>query len=380
MESVSILIRSARSLHQPPSGGAGRLMCNIARALSEARWNVDILCPRPETEETESVLENSCTYHTFPYQNPEMSVGRLTGSVRGVRKFRDVLGETKPDVILDDISHIPYYPAHFLSGDSTNAIFMHTAFFNEAWTFNGPIKGTVVNAIDRFLPYMNSPAMVCASESTKKRMTDHTRIDDGHVLNPCIDISDFQYTFDPDSKRLLYLGRITPRKNVRCLIEAWAEVGAKYDDYTLSIAGTGNREESIRQLVDERDIENVEFHGYVDEEKKQRLYRESLLFVVPSLMEGYMTTGLEALASGTPVVGSNTYGIRDYVTDGSNGFLFEPDNSEALASVLDDALADPEALRPLAENGRDVAEAHTFESFKEEANAVFSALADSDVA
>lgn len=376
MENTSVLIRSARSLHQSPSGGAGRLMGNIARVLSEEGWNVNVLCPKPEREITETVLGDSCTYHTFLYSNPDTSVSRLAGSIRGVRKFREVLRETEPDIILDDISHIPYYPAHFLSSDSTNAIFMHTAFFNEAWTFNGPIKGTIVNLIDRFLPYMNSPAMVCASESTKTRMTNNTRIDDGYVLNPCIDISDFQYTFDPDSKRILYLGRITPRKNVRCLIEAWADVGEKYDDYTLSIAGTGNREESIRQLVDERDIENVEFHGYVDEDEKQHLYCDSLLFVVPSLMEGYMTTGLEALASGTPVVGSDTYGIRDYVTDGSNGFLFEPDNSKELANVLDGALSNPEALRPLAENGRDVAEAHTFEKFKDEANAVFSALAD----
>jgi len=60
--------------------------------------------------------------------------------------------------------------------------------------------------------------------------------------------------------------------------------------------------------------------------------------------------------------------------------LFEPDSAKQLANVLDGALSNPETLRPLAENGREVAEAHTFESFKDEANAVFSALADSYVA
>ncbi len=349
-------------------------MCNIARALADFEWDVHVLCPEPSRGDEQPVLEGDATYHSFPYPNPSTAVGRLTGSVRGFRRFRSTVRSVGPDVILDDISHVPYYPAHFFSRDATNSVFMHTAFFNEAWTFNGPVKGTVVNLIDRFLPYMNDPEVICASESTKRRITDRTRITDGHILNPCIDITEFEYEFSTGSERILYLGRLTPRKNVSCLVKAWAEVESNYGDYTLSIAGTGPREESLKDLARRLGIDNIEFHGYVDEAEKRRLYGESLLFVVPSLMEGYMTTGIEALASGTPVVGSDTYGIHDYVRPEKNGYLFEPDDERDLTETLQAALSNPEALRPLAENGRDVAEDHTFEKFKVRARDVFEQL------
>ncbi len=372
--SPKILIRSARSLHQPPAGGAGRLMCNIARSLGSTNWEVNILCPQPEEEVPTTELGQNCTYHSFPYSNPKTASERLFGSVRGMNKFRSLIQAEDPDIILDDISHIPYYPAHFFSKNSINSIFMHTAFFNSAWEFNGPIKGSVVNIIDRLLPYMNDPELICASRSTKQRMKQKTRYNDGYILNPCINISEFQYQFDSKSKRLLYLGRLTPRKNVSCLINAWAQIEPKYKNYTLSIAGTGNQEESLKQLAEDLNLENIEFHGYVGKEKKQSLYRESLLFIVPSLMEGYMTTGLEALASGTPVVGSDTYGIRDYINVDSNGFLFETNNEQQLAEILDSALSDPKTLQPLAENGRRLAEKHSFEKFKKKSNKVFENL------
>jgi hypothetical protein len=150
--SPTILIRSPRSLHRPPAGGAGRLMCNIARALSESDWDVSILCPQPTEELDQTVLGDRGHYYTFSYTNPTTAIGRLAGSVRGITDFQSTFHSVKPDVILDDISHIPFYPAHFLNQDATNALFMHTAFFNEAWTFNGPVKATVVNLIDRLYP------------------------------------------------------------------------------------------------------------------------------------------------------------------------------------------------------------------------------------
>ncbi|WP_081603248.1 MULTISPECIES: glycosyltransferase family 4 protein [unclassified Haloferax] len=373
-KSPTILIRSSRSLHQPPAGGAGRLMCNIARALSESNWEVNILCPRPKKEYKETVLGDYANYHTFPYTNPTTSVGRLAGSVRGIRSYRSVSNTVKPDIILDDISHIPFYPAHFFNGGATNSVFMHTAFFNEAWNFNGSLKGTVVNLIDRLLPYMGNPAVICASESTKMRIAEHTRINHGSILNPCIDISRYPYQFNPESKRILYLGRLTPRKNVSCLIKAWAKIDPEFTDYTLSIAGTGSREDSLRELANQLDIDNIEFHGYVDEKEKERLYQDSLLFVVPSLMEGYMTTGIEALASGTPVVGSNTHGIRDYIEHEENGYLFDIDDERDLADMLERALSDPHSLQRLAENGRKLAENHRFEIFKPKADRIFRGL------
>lgn len=369
------LIRSHRALHGDRiPGGAGRLMRHLASALQDSGWSVDILCPSPETD---TPLSNSdVSFKEFPYKTPQTPTQKMMQSVRGLQTFRQLVHEESYDIILDDVSHIPFYPAHFCCPDETvNALFLHTAFFGRARRYSGPVKGTVIDFIDRTLPLLNEPEIVCAGPSTEALIRRRLQYKKTAVLNPCIELSHFTYNFDPMSKRVLYLGRLSKRKNVSCLLNAWSEVEQNHPDYTLTVAGTGPEEQRLKEQCAELQLSNIEFRGFVDESEKNHLYENSLAFVLPSLMEGYVTTGLEALASGTPIVGADTYGIHDYVSDGDNGYLFKRDDPVSLASVLDRVFTAPEELRPLAERGRKVAEKHSYDVFREEANTLFEQLA-----
>lgn len=64
--------------------------------------------------------------------------------------------------------------------------------------------------------------------------------------------------------------------------------------------------------------------------------------VLPSLREGLGLAGIEALASGVPVVGSNVQGIKDYVIDGKTGYLCSPRDADAFADKIQ-LLSDKEA-------------------------------------
>lgn len=346
-------------------------MHNIITSLMNSGWDIEIICPGPSTESQESINHSSVTYHQFPYKDPQSNFEQIINSTRGAATFKHVISEHDIDIILDDVSHVPFYPAHFLSDSIENCVFMHTAFYNDVWEFEPLIKGVVVNLIDRTVPYLNKPRIVCASESTKRRIQHHSCNNDFNVLNPCIQISNFEYKFDPDCKSILYLGRLTRRKNVSSLIKAWSKLENIHSEYKLSIAGTGPQEQKLKELSRELNIENIEFHGYVTEQKKRELYRESLLFVVPSLIEGYLTTGLEALASGTPVIGSNTSGVRDYIKHEYNGFLFEPDNAVDLCKTLNQAIDDENNIENVARNGRKVAEEHSYNKFQQRADQLF---------
>lgn len=369
------LIRSHRALHgEQIPGGAGRLMRHLASALHDSGWEVDILCP---TSETNSPVSNAgISFKEFPYKTPQTPVEKIVHSVRGLQTFRQLVHEEKYDIVLDDISHIPFYPAHFFCPDETvNALFLHTAFFGRARTYSGPIKGTMIDLIDRTLPLLNEPEIVCAGPSTEMLIRRRLQYEKTSILNPCIELSEFDYNFNPKSKQILYLGRLSKRKNVSCLLDAWSQIERKHSDYSLVIAGTGPEEQRLKEQRDKHRLSNVEFRGFVDEKEKIQLYEDSLAFVLPSLMEGYVTTGLEALAAGSPVIGSDTYGIHDYVSNGDNGYLFEKDDPESLAARLDYIFTVPEELRPLAERGRKVAEKHSYEVFQEKADTLFKQLA-----
>lgn len=370
-----ILIRSHMPLRQSDvSGGAARLMKNLAQALSETGWNVDVLSPMSLSENYSD--QSNIKYCEFDYEKPESSVETIVNTVRGISTYRTAIEAVNYDVILDDVSHFPYYPAHFLCPkETTNALFMHTAFFGNARDYIGSFRGSVIDIIDRTLPYLNQPEIICAGNGTATRIHKKTGYKDTHILHPCVHIAGFQYNFAPESTTILYLGRLDVRKNISCLLQAWNIIEKMSNrDLSLIIAGSGPKEKELRTLATDLGLSNVDFLGYVEEREKQRLFAKSLLYILPSKMEGYVTTGIEALASGTPVVGSDTFGINDYIEHDKTGYLFPVSNYKQLAQQIIDLTDDPNQMRPVAERGRELALDHRYEEFKIRADDLFTRI------
>ncbi|WP_433630290.1 glycosyltransferase family 4 protein [Halomicrococcus sp. NG-SE-24] len=375
MANRRILIRSHFPLHEENvKGGAERLMLNLAVALKQKSWDVDFLCPRISEKPS---LPEGVTVYEFPYPSPKSPISKVINSLRGAKKFKEVEESQEYDVVLDNITPVPFYPLHFLSGEDTNnAAFIHVIYYGLAREFDGYLKGSVVSLFNHSIALMNKPDIICAGSSTERRINSRLNYDRTSIINPCVDLDKFEYSFNQDSKTILYLGRLGQRKNVQCLLRAWKTVEQQYPEYELKIAGTGPAQEELEILASQLGLENVEFLGFVSEEEKRRLMRESLLFVIPSIIEGYVTTGLEAMAAGTPVVGANAPGIHDYVKHGDNGLLFEKDDVDSLATILGEAIANPESLERISENGLETAEQHSFAAFRDQAHEVIESLCD----
>jgi glycosyltransferase involved in cell wall biosynthesis len=89
-----------------------------------------------------------------------------------------------------------------------------------------------------------------------------------------------------------------------------------------------------RRLMKEQGVskEFVRFIGFVEEPHTPALYRGALAFIFPSHYEGFGLPPLEALACGTPVVGSDTASLPEVV--GNAGVLLPPDDAEGMAGAL----------------------------------------------
>lgn len=373
----SVLIRSKVTPYiEEIRGGSGKLMMNLALALAESNWQVTVLSPQPHINgEFSMPAHERLSYLEFNYKNPTNPLERLAGVIRGRAIFRSVVQERDIDVIVDDVSHLPFLPAHFdCPDDVQNTVFLHTALFDAARETSPVYKAPILELVDRTLPYLREPEIICAGPSTQRRVQQYLDYDRTHVLRPCPEIEAFNYNFDPNSKRLLYLGRLSKRKNIDCLLEAWEYLESEYPDYRLTIAGDGELREALIKRAYKRNLENVEFPGFVSPERKRQLLEESLLYVTPSLEEGYLTAGLEALAAGTPVVGSDTRGINDYIDDGVNGILFDRNDSTAMYRAIVDLLENPARIKRLARAGKETAIAHNYDSFRKNANGVFERI------
>lgn len=127
------------------------------------------------------------------------------------------------------------------------------------------------------------------------------------IPNP-VPIPSFVNELKPDRsvKRIGFLGRLHPRKNVEALIEAWITLGDKVKDAQLVIMGKGepSYEQILRGKVASHGLKNVEFAGFVTGREKFERLTSLTALCVPSDFENFGMIVTEALSVGTPVIAS----------------------------------------------------------------------------
>ncbi|MGD1993132.1 MAG: glycosyltransferase family 1 protein [Anaerolineae bacterium] len=162
----------------------------------------------------------------------------------------------------------------------------------------------------------------------------------------------------------LYLGGFDVRKNVVVALRTSRWIGpALGDDCPLVVAGRLPAEDTAfapdpRRQARELELEAgwVRFIGQVAEAEKPALYRGAVAFVFPSRYEGFGLPPLEAMACGTPVVGSDTASLPEVVGDA--GVLLSPDDAEGMAGALIQLAQDADFRAELGQ--RALAQAATF--------------------
>lgn len=142
---------------------------------------------------------------------------------------------------------------------------------------------------------------------------------------------------------ILYVGTVEPRKNLKVLIRAFKDIKAKHD-LSLIIAGKlGWLYDDIVSYPETLGIKDeVIFTNYADEKTILALYNHALVFVYPSIYEGFGMPPLEAMSCGTPVIISDIPPLKEVARDAA--LSFNPGDSKELAEVMDKVISS-EALR-----------------------------------
>ena len=143
-----------------------------------------------------------------------------------------------------------------------------------------------------------------------------------------------------DDIMVLTVGELSARKNQQVIIKALAQL--KDPRYVFVIcgkemSGTGTYDFMVR-LAKELNV-RVKFLGFRTDIPE--ILQCADLAVLPSKREGLGLAGIEALASGIPVVGASVQGIKDYVIDGKTGYLCSPTDEKQFADKIK-LLSDPE--------------------------------------
>jgi len=180
------------------------------------------------------------------------------------------------------------------------------------------------------------------------------------VIYNGIDIEEFfpdHSKTDPNHFNIICVSRVTPRKGIRFLVQAFKILEARYDHIRMIIAGDGNEKKSLEQLVRGLGLEDkVVFLGVVPHEKLIDYYQKANVFVLPSLNEGMSNTMLEALACGLPMVATDTGGTKELITNRKNGLIVEMQNPDDLAEKIEQIILDRELEKQMGIESRILAE------------------------
>jgi glycosyltransferase involved in cell wall biosynthesis len=157
-----------------------------------------------------------------------------------------------------------------------------------------------------------------------------------------------------------YVGRLKKYKGVDLVIRAFARLADA--SATLEIAGAGDYRSALEHLADSLDLGGrVRFLGFISEDEKLALLRRAWAVALASPKEGWGLTNVEAEACATPVVASNSPGIRESVRDGETGFLVPHGDIAALAAAFGRLAASRDLVTAIGRKARAFAETFTWE-------------------
>jgi glycosyltransferase involved in cell wall biosynthesis len=179
---------------------------------------------------------------------------------------------------------------------------------------------------------------------------------------------EFQEKTGPD---LLFVGTWLDRKGVYYLADAFRLVTKKIPGIRLTVAGSSASAEKVKELFAPELRERVSVIPFVKREDAPAMYAGHDIFVFPSLVEGMPLTMLEAMATGMPVVTTNTCGMADVVENELNGLLVPPADAEKLAEEIERLCLSTGLRQRLGLAGQETMRRYTWERVTEKLEEVF---------
>lgn len=326
---MRILLVNWQDRENPQAGGAEIHMHEIFGRLATAGHEVTLLCggwpgcpPRARLDDIE--VHRVGTRHTFPLE--------------AHRYFDRTFGDAAPsmDVLVEDINKVPLYTTRWGGVPKHVALVPHLFGVTAFQQLTAPLAAAVWLAerpLGRF--YRHVPFQAISASTAEDLATRGIPRENVEVIYPGIDTTAFNPQPSARSPQPLfaYLGRLKKYKGVHLVIRAFAAL--HHPDARLEIAGAGDYAPALASLARSLDLgDRVRFLGRISEGEKLSLLRRAWALVFASPKEGWGITNLEGAACATPVVASNSPGIRESVRNGETGYLVPHGDIAAMAAAM----------------------------------------------
>jgi len=337
METVTL--RIVLLVHALPGGGAGRVVTHMANYWANAGHHVTIM-----------TLENS-DYSFYPISasvkcrtlnlvgSSSSWVEGLLKNLRRVYLIRRVIIESAPDYLLSFIfstNILVLLATRFLGIPVIVSERNHPDYSKE--------NRFVWHRLRRIL-YPLANHLVVQSQEIREWFKGYNR--SIHIIGNPVRVSQEEMESEPETqlpegRHIVAMGQLIWQKGFNLLLDAFARVSNKNQDWNLIIVGTGIMKDELLQQVKKLGLEDsVFFPGCV--RNPYAIFARCDIFVLSSRYEGFPNVLLEAMACGLPPVSFDCpSGPGEIIQQGSNGYLVPPENIKSMENTLCELMQDEE--------------------------------------
>ncbi len=158
--------------------------------------------------------------------------------------------------------------------------------------------------------------------------------------------------------RLLFAARVTRDKGIYELAQAVSLLQKEVDNVRLIIAGDSPELDEVKQFISKLDIAHVVFTGYVTGAEKDRLFKTSHIFCLPTYYEGFPNAVVEAMAVGLPIVTRSVGGLRDFFASRTHGFITDSKDPIVFTGFLKELITNPALYKQVSLNNYHYSQEH----------------------
>jgi glycosyltransferase involved in cell wall biosynthesis len=338
---LKLLVINWQDIKNPQAGGAEVHLHEIFGRLVERGHEVTLLCSGWPGSPARELVDGMKVHRVG---------GRHSFTLLALPYYWRQLRDEEFDLVVEDINKIPLYSPLWVRPQVVALVphlFGATAFSEASVPF-----ATAAWLAERPVPFFYEGVRFQAisgstADDLERRGIPRARI---RVIYPGIDHSQFEphragRPFDLPT--FVYMGRLKRYKGLESVIDAMARLKEAGVEARLIIAGKGDHEAALRDYAAQRAPDCVEFLGYICEDEKVDLLRKGWALVYPSPKEGWGITNLEAAASGTPALASDSPGLRESVAHERSGLLVPHGDVDAWVGAMRRIAQDTELLQRL---------------------------------
>jgi len=230
--------------------------------------------------------------------------------------------------------------------------------------------GVLEKALNTYLNWFHNEADQCVTPSKEsRRVLENFGVKEVSIFGRGIDFDKFspnnrnedlrRLYGGEDKTLLLYVGRLSPEKDLDILRESMLKLNETYKDkIALIVTGEGPMKEELEQTMPD----NVIFTGYKKGRELAEIYASCDIFAFPSSFETFGNVVLEASASGIPVVGVNEGGVLELIEHGITGYLANAKDAKSFTGYLEKLIVEKDLRQSFSVSGRNLAKARSWDA------------------